>query len=427
MQFPGRPRQPLTDLPWPALLTTYRPFLSYSELGKLVHGRPSEMFDVLQAILGLEPVLEAERRLADAAKERDRRDKAAKPLSECAKRVAARLAAWPRRTATQEELWQLLDAADPTSAGQPSRRALLATVVAELAAAGLVQLPSADRLMDRTAQPPLPQRITLLSRTPPAMSPRQIARNIAWRPELAWAATAELTRGQLATLQQLNVWFRDAKPTRDVPMRERSLEIFGDEKALDRLVRSALFSPMRLSLAQLRAYRSRPPLPAIRVGDGHVLLVVENSDTFDTMVRRLDGGLSNVRHVAWGAGAAFEASVASIGRLPGITAVSYFGDVDADGLRFPTNAATLATELGLPPIEPAASLYQMLFERGHPAGDGQRVDATRAIALAAWLPADMRVAAVELLTSGQRLAQEAVGTELLARAPWPDDLRTTSG
>jgi hypothetical protein len=350
----------------------------------------------------------------------------AEPLSECANRVAARLAVWPRWTATQEELWQLLDEAHPTSAGQSSRRALLAAVVAELVAAGLVQLPSA-RLMDRTAQPPLPQRVKLVSLTPSAPSPRQIARSVAWRPALAWAATAELTRAQLATLQQLNVWFRDAKPTCDVPMRERSLEIFGYEKMLDRLVGSVLFGPGRLSLAQLRAYRSRPPLPAVRVGDGHVLLVVENSDTFDTIVRLLDGAPADVGHVAWGAGAAFEASVASVGRLSGITRVVYFGDVDADGLRFPTSATQLATELGLPPIEPAASLYRLLFEHGRRAGSGQRVEAARATALAGWLPADMIVATVELLTSGQRLAQEAVGTELLARVPWRDELRTAGG
>ena len=238
-----------------------------------------------------------------------------------------------------------------------------------------------------------------------------------WRPELAWAATAELTRAQLATLQQLNGWFRDARPTRDVPMRERSLEIFGDEKALDKLVTSVLFGPGRLSLTQLRAYRSRPPLPAVRVGDGPVLLVMENSDTFETLVRLLEDDSGDVGHVAWGAGAAFEASVASVGRLPGITRVLYFGDIDADGLRFPTSAAALAAELSLPTLEPAVSLYRLLFEVGHRAGGGQRVDEARAASLAAWLPADLRVAAVELLVSGKRLAQEAVGSERLSREP----------
>lgn len=348
----------------------------------------------------------------------------ASSLSESAQRIAARLAGWRRRTLSQDELWQLLDEADPSSAGYASRRALLASVVAELARAELVQLPSA-RLMDRSAQPALPRRVTLPSDGPAAQSPRRSARSMPWRPELAWAATAELTRAQLATLQQLNLWFRDAKPTRVVPMRERSLEIFGDEKALDRLVTSVLFGPDRLSLAQLRAYRSRPPLPAVRVGDGRVLLVAENSDTFETLVRLLGDDPGDVGHVAWGAGAAFEASVASVGRLPGTKRVLYFGDIDADGLRFPASAAALAAELGLPAIEPAASLYRLLLEVGHRARGGQRVDEARAASLAAWLPAGLRLAVVELLVSGERLAQEAVGTERLCQdIAWRTSLST---
>lgn len=327
-----------------------------------------------------------------------------------------RLADRPRRTLTQDELWQLFDEADPSSAGHVFRRTLLASVIAELAAAKLIQLPSA-RLMDHSAQPALPRRVTLPSPGIAAPSPRQAARKVAWRPELAWAATAELTRAQLATLQQLNLWFRDARPTLDVPMRERSLEIFGDEKALDSLVRSALFGPGRLSLTLLRAYRSRPPLPAISVGDGPVLLVAENSDTFETLVRLLEDAPGDVGYVAWGAGAAFEASVASIGRLPGVTRVLYFGDVDADGLRFPKSAAMLAAELSLPTIEPAAGLYRLLFDVGHSARGGQRVDEARAASLATWLPAELRMAAIELLVSGKRLAQEAVGSERLSREP----------
>jgi hypothetical protein len=337
-------------------------------------------------------------------------------LSECAKRIAVQLADWPRRTLRQDELWQLLDEADPSSAGHAFRRALLASVVEELAGAGVLRLPSA-RLMDRSAQPALPRRITLPSRGPAAPSPRRAARSVPWRPELAWAATAELTVPQLATLQQLNLWFRDAKPTRDVPMRERSLEIFGDEKALDKHVTSALFGPGRLSLTQLHAHRSRPPLPAVRVGDGTVLLVVENSDTFESLMTLLGDDPGDVGHVAWGAGAAFEASVASVARLTGVTRVLYFGDVDADGLRFPANATALAAELSLPAVEPAVSLYRLLFEVGHHAGGGQRVDEARAVSLAAWLPADLRPAAVDLLVSRERLAQEAVGSEQLSRDP----------
>lgn len=54
VQPPGEPRRPLSTMNWSASLEVFRPFLSYSELGALVSGRPSDMYDALQAILGLD-------------------------------------------------------------------------------------------------------------------------------------------------------------------------------------------------------------------------------------------------------------------------------------------------------------------------------------------------------------------------------------
>lgn len=48
-------------------LALYRPFLTAAELGNLVSGTPSRLFDALNAILGLEALSEADRRLRDEA------------------------------------------------------------------------------------------------------------------------------------------------------------------------------------------------------------------------------------------------------------------------------------------------------------------------------------------------------------------------
>jgi AAA domain/AAA domain, putative AbiEii toxin, Type IV TA system len=72
-QAPGGPRQPLAALGWSAPLQVYRPFLSYAELGALVGGRPSEMYDALQSILGLDQLLDAEQRLNTARKRLEER------------------------------------------------------------------------------------------------------------------------------------------------------------------------------------------------------------------------------------------------------------------------------------------------------------------------------------------------------------------
>jgi hypothetical protein len=111
--------------------------------------------------------------------------------------------------------------------------------------------------------------------------------------------------------------------------------VFGYEKRLDALLGTSLFGPGRLTLDLRRTFRTHRPLPVRRIGNGPVLLVVENGDTFDSLSRVLTSTPTKVGFIGWGAGAAFEASVLSIGELPEVREVAYVGDLDADGLRIP--------------------------------------------------------------------------------------------
>src|SRR5260370_9171997 len=109
------------------------------------------------------------------------------------------------------------------------------------------------------------------------------------------------------TVEQVNQWLHDSRDHLVVPSRERSLEIFGDEKALDRLIGTALFAPGRLSLELLRCRRVVPRLHCEPVGKGRVLLVVENSDTFNSLAEVLRGrNYHRVGLAGWGAGTAFQ-------------------------------------------------------------------------------------------------------------------------
>jgi ABC-type hemin transport system ATPase subunit len=61
-----RPPAPPTDFDterWSGLLELYRPFLSYSELGALVDGKPSDLFDALHQLLGLDELTLAQERI----------------------------------------------------------------------------------------------------------------------------------------------------------------------------------------------------------------------------------------------------------------------------------------------------------------------------------------------------------------------------
>lgn len=64
VQRPGKKREDGTDsLGWDAPLQTYRPLLSYDELGGVFERGPSALYDALAAVLGVEQLTEAIRRL----------------------------------------------------------------------------------------------------------------------------------------------------------------------------------------------------------------------------------------------------------------------------------------------------------------------------------------------------------------------------
>jgi hypothetical protein len=342
-------------------------------------------------------------------------------LSARAGRLADMLAAWPRRRVQLVELWKLLDEADPATRTDVRRRHIMSEIIAELHTAEMIELPSAQSY-DRTEAPLLPRFVALVRSddNPQPLQP------VVWHPALSWVPQAHISRAQAETLLLVNRWLHHTRDDLVVPSRERSLEIFGDEKALDRLAGTAMFGPGRLDLSMLRCRRVAPPLHCERCGNGDLLLVIENSDTFDSILSLLrDRDHHRVGLVAWGAGTGFEASVLSIGRatLP-VAEVRYFGDLDENGLRVPANAAALANSEGLPTIRPASGLYTVMLQLGTPKPGQRRVSAKAAADLAWWLDRDHRAAAQRLLTAGDRIAQEAVGLAHLSRhEDWLCDLR----
>ena len=98
LQRAGQKRQPGTDpLGWAAPMETFRPLLSYEEVGAILEGKPSELFDKLSSVLGLERLIDAKSRL-------DRR----------AKDIQAPIAA--HRAVTKELKERLATAEDPRAA-----------------------------------------------------------------------------------------------------------------------------------------------------------------------------------------------------------------------------------------------------------------------------------------------------------------------
>jgi len=320
-----------------------------------------------------------------------------------------------RRRLTLDECWTALYDAEPTLFTAAEKRQVLADRLAVLAKEGAIQLCVA-RSYDRSEQPPLPRFITLLDSV--ANSPSMIdAAGFPWRPPLTWAADLDLTQEEFGALQAINSFLRDGGGNRPiVPSQERSLEVLGHEKALDRLSRGRLFAPGRLSWSFLRARRVSPPFAWRRVGTGSILLVIENSATFATVSECLPSD-SAVGIVGYGGGMSFMTSVGSITDIAALAGVQietivYFGDLDKAGLAIPIGADATAQSLNLPRVQPAASLYELLFAVGR---TEMVSEVPREIAeeLAMWLPSGLRESAIQHFMMGRRLAQEAVGLERL--------------
>ena len=63
IQRAGQKREPVDALGWEVALEMYRPLLSYDELGHILEGTPSQFYDQLHRLLGLEQLTEAMERL----------------------------------------------------------------------------------------------------------------------------------------------------------------------------------------------------------------------------------------------------------------------------------------------------------------------------------------------------------------------------
>jgi hypothetical protein len=340
------------------------------------------------------------------------------PETPLARRFAAALAETEpgRARITIEAYAAAFLAAEPALATSPDRRTRLAAAVQELIATGTF---IASRALDRSELPALPRFIVPIDRTTDPPMVRETA-TFPWRPELAWAARLPLRRSEFDALRAIQAFLRDGgADTMVVPTGERSLELFGDEKRLDTLRRNRrLFLPGRLSLDILRARLHAPPFAYRRVGPGPVALVLENVATYHSALAALSAD-SPVGLVVFGAGTNFSASVCYFAELStegpaaSIKEIRYFGDLDRRGLEIPIAADFAAREVGLPAVRPAIELWAALLRVGkratHPSLDHPTADR-----ITSWLPQSLRLPARQVLVSGARLAQEAVGTKLLA-------------
>jgi hypothetical protein len=322
-----------------------------------------------------------------------------------------------RRKLDRTALWRAFRAAHPVEAMSGEARERLAARLTALEAEGRLLLPAATGTgWDRSARPPLPEWARLPA--PPAQPAALDVLSVPWAPELGFVPS--LSRidhpQELLALQAFFAFGGRTRPM--VPMRERSVQVFGDEKRLERLRRTPLFAEGRLDLETLRCFEMAPPL-VFEVGPpgsgGRPLLVLENHHTWWSFCR-WNARVGEYAAVVYGAGGAFGrdavAFLAEHGRTLGAPRADYFGDLDHDGLLIPRRAANdYAPEHGLT-LLPAARWYRRLLRRADevvlPTGAALSDEGLD------WLPDGLASAVRAHFQAGRRIPQELVGTEELA-------------
>ncbi|EWM10023.1 hypothetical protein [Kutzneria sp. 744] len=339
-------------------------------------------------------------------------------LSSLARYLAAHVADAPRQKIEVGALYAAAVEFDRSLATAPAARGEIRHALDELVAAGLVMFPRSLRDFDTRDEPHLPRWVRRPARERVV---REKAPVRVWPAALEAAGRIAHRDEELALLDTVTAFLRDSGATRpNVPMRERSLELFGDEKRLDRLLSTRLFTSGALTLNLLRCHTVPIPfvsqwVPGIDDPKGTALLIAENHHTYTSLLevtrhRAASGGPG--RHVGYGTGGQFPSAVLSVPLLsPMPERIAYFGDVDLKGLQIPLAAHAAGSLAGLPGVVPAVPLYGLLFEMGL-ARPAKQVPTAVATEAAAWL-GSFAAQARDALVNGVRFPQEAVGYELL--------------
>lgn len=330
--------------------------------------------------------------------------------------LAAAVTAAGRQGAPLEDLWHAAFAVEPELASSVDRRSRLLASLERLAGSGRIRpWPTRRARFERSSLPSLP----LVVRAPPTAARERPIRPVLpaeLRPELAGARKLDRIRAdEVATLIAVNEFLREFDASRPpVPVRERSLEIFGDEKRLESIRGQRLYVIGVLSDELLRCFEVHPPFVYLRVSDVPTALVLENHHTYDSACRLLKTDPRDVGAVVYGAGRAFCASVTYLADLdPAVKQAYYFGDLDSAGLSIPASAHLVGQSVGVAPVVPAVGLYRALLASPH-RRPANAVSAGAVAGLIAWLPEELQAETSELLTSGWWLPQEAVGLEVMA-------------
>lgn len=280
----------------------------------------------------------------------------------------------------------------------------------------VLRLPSATSRKHFEQRGPLRLPRWVMRIDPPSDGPAKASESYHWLPELAELG-AKLHRQQQKDLVKINEFLiANHALLNRVPVRERLLQIFGDEKMLS-IRKGGLFGG-KLACGIIGAYD--PPLPFCAAGPvestpGRPLLVLENHHSFASFVAANDQ-FRWYSAVAYGAGHAFSKSARGLDEVAEryqANRLLYLGDIDGRGLATPFCVARARDKEGLMPLEPARTLYGWLLEHGVRCPLSGKISKDARAAADSWIGGQDSKRVTELWESGKRIPQEGLGMDQL--------------
>ncbi len=307
--------------------------------------------------------------------------------------------------------------AHPEVRDQPEQRRMLLDALRGLEREGTIDLPA--RGWDTSGSPALPRTASLRD----AAQNRRTRTPQAWLPALAFAADEghPVRRADLQAVNAFLLSMRGREPV-PAPTRERSLQIFGDEKRLDDLRKGepALFEG-RVTLADLHCYPVAPPLPHESPPErvpGRPVLVLENYHSWDSFCR-WNREAALYAAIAYGGGNAFRQGAGNLDDLIVWTQAKgamYLGDLDPAGARILIGVNRRRQSEGRSVLSPHRGLYRWLLDHGRRCPLERTAENAEVDGLVDVFPADLARALVGLWSAGQRIPQESFGIQQLSGA-----------
>lgn len=295
----------------------------------------------------------------------------------------------------------------------PARNQFLLDALRALENEGEICLP-AKGSWEKSGCPPLPNWIAL--NWEPARQHGPDYSQVPWVPELGF--WPDLRSDRLADAMTINDFLLKRRGSFiRVPIKERSLEIFGDEKKLDALEKDGALFSGRLSLASIGAFRISAPLPyRMAKAPGKPILVLENHNSYWSF-GEWNQTAKRYAAVVYGGGNHFsgasEAMAQVLSEVPS-EGIEYLGDLDPKGMRIPMDFNKAAEKFGIR-VAPALDYYQWLLLHGKTRTRPESPLTGNDSAIQ-WLGETLGKTLMHHWEIGLWMPQEALGFEQLMRA-----------